>query len=526
MEQTIDTLKEAVSRSYDMPLSDTPQLNRSEDVFQGESDTSLVIRKDVARVGGEVKMIRRAFLRLNHSDDYRNVGWVLDEDLEGCMSCGAPFGLFQRRTHCRVCGDLLCRPCCSSEVLLKEFKDWGYVPACDFCFYGQEEVSVKFPQTTHIMHQKIQQIHSSNDLEMAKAKAEAERIIEVAAKLEAEKKAKAEEEAAMRRVMAERKAAEEAARVRAEEEAVASDKATKEAALRQRAEKEAAAKIKEAQEAAAKQLAEQEAERVRAEREAAAKIKAAEDEAAKAKTKQEAAAKLKAAEEEAARIKAEKEAALQRAAAEAAAKVKAEEEAAERVRADQEAARIRAEVEARRIKVEQYAQAKLKAEEDAARLIAEEEEAKRKAAEEAAAAKIKAVREATERLKAAEKALVVRAEVESAEFKTEEATKSVKEANGTSLTSENSRDNKVTDSSPFSVVKLRDGSGNKIFVNVCTSDKLQLQKGAAFVLGEGGPRRAVDKKGDSSMTFDVCVPSDFVSSSSTENNVSWQICSL
>lgn len=65
MEQTIDTLKEAVSKQYDnTPLSDTPHLDRSKDVFENNTETTTVIRKDVAHIGGEVKMVRRVFLRL------------------------------------------------------------------------------------------------------------------------------------------------------------------------------------------------------------------------------------------------------------------------------------------------------------------------------------------------------------------------------------------------------------------------------------------------------------------------------
>lgn len=137
MEQTIAILKEAVSQSYDGSIEDTPALDRTMDVFENNSESTIILRRDEAQVGGERKMIRRAFLRLSHSEDYRNVGWVLDDDLDACMLCGIEFGLFERRTHCRVCGDLVCKGCCSSFVLLKEFKDWGDVPACNLCFYGQ-----------------------------------------------------------------------------------------------------------------------------------------------------------------------------------------------------------------------------------------------------------------------------------------------------------------------------------------------------------------------------------------------------
>lgn len=138
MDQTIDTLKVAVAQSYDdIPISSLPTLDRSVDVFENNRGSTVIILKDKAHIGGEARVIRRAFLRLNHAVDYRNVGWVLDSDSDECMLCGVQFGLFQRRTHCRVCGDLVCKACCTSTVQLKEFKEWGYLPACDFCYYGQ-----------------------------------------------------------------------------------------------------------------------------------------------------------------------------------------------------------------------------------------------------------------------------------------------------------------------------------------------------------------------------------------------------
>ncbi len=177
-------------------------------------------------------------------------------------------------------------------------------------------------------------------------KAEAERkAAEEAAKVKAEEERKAAEEAAKAKAEAERKATEEAAKVKAEEERKAAEEAAKAKAEEERKAAEEAAKAK----------AKAEAER-----------KAAE-EAAKAKAE----AERKAA-EEAAKAKAEAE----RKAAEEAAKVKAEEER----KAAEEAAKAKAEAER-------------KATEEAAKVKAEEE---RKAAEEAAKAKAEEERKAAE----------------------------------------------------------------------------------------------------------------------------------
>ena len=180
-------------------------------------------------------------------------------------------------------------------------------------------------------------------------KAEAERkAAEEAAKVKAEEERKAAEEAAKAKAEAERKAAEEAAKAKAEAERKAAEEAEKAAKAKAEEERKAA-------EEAAKAKAKAEAER-----------KAAE-EAAKAKAE----AERKAA-EEAAKAKAEAE----RKAAEEAAKVKAEEER----KAAEEAAKAKAEAER-------------KATEEAAKVKAEEE---RKAAEEAAKAKAEEERKAAE----------------------------------------------------------------------------------------------------------------------------------
>jgi hypothetical protein len=38
--------------------------------------------------------------------------WVADDEVESCMICGAIFGFWVRRTHCRYCGWVVCKGCC------------------------------------------------------------------------------------------------------------------------------------------------------------------------------------------------------------------------------------------------------------------------------------------------------------------------------------------------------------------------------------------------------------------------------
>ena len=48
-------------------------------------------------------------------DTYREPVWTPDRSARRCASCRQPFGLWRRRHHCRLCGDIFCWQC-ASEV--------------------------------------------------------------------------------------------------------------------------------------------------------------------------------------------------------------------------------------------------------------------------------------------------------------------------------------------------------------------------------------------------------------------------
>jgi hypothetical protein len=173
--------------------------------------------------------------------------------------------------------------------------------------------------------------------------------------------------------------------------------------------------------------------------------------------------------------------------------VKAEEEAAAKVKAEEEAAA--------KVKAEEEAAAKVKYEEEAAAIMKDEEEA---------AAKVKAEEEAAAKVKAEE-----------------EAAGEVRADKDTIFTQEQEHEqnqvivpilSRVSDSTPFSVMKLRDSKDNKIFVNVCTSAAMD-RGGESLAVDRASPRGVVDKKGGSSLIYDVCVSRDSVADSAEENKV-------
>lgn len=71
-------------------------------------------------------------------DEPSKAHWKANSSSNSCNSCSTPFSLFNRRHHCRHCGELFCDKCSSYEVRLDpgcNFHILGQkVRACDSCF--------------------------------------------------------------------------------------------------------------------------------------------------------------------------------------------------------------------------------------------------------------------------------------------------------------------------------------------------------------------------------------------------------
>uniref|UniRef100_A0AC35GBJ8 Hepatocyte growth factor-regulated tyrosine kinase substrate n=1 Tax=Panagrolaimus sp. PS1159 TaxID=55785 RepID=A0AC35GBJ8_9BILA len=57
--------------------------------------------------------------------------WV---DGDQCFRCRSEFGLFNRKHHCRACGQIFCDRCSSHQLLLPQFGIEKKVRVCDTCF--------------------------------------------------------------------------------------------------------------------------------------------------------------------------------------------------------------------------------------------------------------------------------------------------------------------------------------------------------------------------------------------------------
>ena len=46
----------------------------------------------------------------------RSTAWKKDEERAHCAKCRSEFGFFNRRHHCRGCGDIFCKACSGLDV--------------------------------------------------------------------------------------------------------------------------------------------------------------------------------------------------------------------------------------------------------------------------------------------------------------------------------------------------------------------------------------------------------------------------
>jgi predicted RNA-binding Zn-ribbon protein involved in translation (DUF1610 family) len=59
--------------------------------------------------------------------------WVPDEVAKKCHSCGVDFSAFNRRHHCRNCGEIFCDKCSQGRIALTAEDNAPLVRVCDRC---------------------------------------------------------------------------------------------------------------------------------------------------------------------------------------------------------------------------------------------------------------------------------------------------------------------------------------------------------------------------------------------------------
>ena len=68
-------------------------------------------RREEICLNHEMMRYGRVFMVTESSGAYSEVGWVVNSSLPMCMICAVKFSLWNRRHHCRGCGNLVCDKC-------------------------------------------------------------------------------------------------------------------------------------------------------------------------------------------------------------------------------------------------------------------------------------------------------------------------------------------------------------------------------------------------------------------------------
>lgn len=120
-------LKSAATLKHDLDASNAA----GED--DGLDPTTVDLRELLMNFDHTPTMVRRVYLQTADSSSLTSVGWVINENMNFCLSCMKSFTFFNRRHHCRACGLLVCAECSPTQPLLKDFHDLGGQRVCGKC---------------------------------------------------------------------------------------------------------------------------------------------------------------------------------------------------------------------------------------------------------------------------------------------------------------------------------------------------------------------------------------------------------
>ncbi|XP_031128194.1 protein FREE1 [Ipomoea triloba] len=82
--------------------------------------------------------------------------WVPDEAVTKCTGCGADFSAFNRKHHCRNCGDIFCDKCTQGRVALTADENAPVVRVCERC---KGEVSRRLSNAKEAASRPVLQSH-------------------------------------------------------------------------------------------------------------------------------------------------------------------------------------------------------------------------------------------------------------------------------------------------------------------------------------------------------------------------------
>jgi len=118
-----------MSRLGQNPVPDKPESKDNKSLERSASS------QDEDFVGGESPVSER---HRTHSLTKRVYpeDWEQDDDVSNCKTCNKPFGLLNRKHHCRSCGCIFCADCTKNRSVIKEKSYHEPVRVCGRCYFS------------------------------------------------------------------------------------------------------------------------------------------------------------------------------------------------------------------------------------------------------------------------------------------------------------------------------------------------------------------------------------------------------
>ncbi|TMX01924.1 hypothetical protein EJD97_023128 [Solanum chilense] len=144
---TVNNMLDTVTAAS-IQVKEMGESNKSSDSIKG-SEQAAEKKKGFADL---MKLMRP----LNEEKDF----WVPDEAVRKCTACATDFSAFNRKHHCRNCGDIFCDKCTQGRVALTADEDAQPVRVCDRCM---AEVTQRLSNATEATT-KVTALQSHEDL--------------------------------------------------------------------------------------------------------------------------------------------------------------------------------------------------------------------------------------------------------------------------------------------------------------------------------------------------------------------------
>ena len=80
--------------------------------------------------------------KMEEKKDLNKNLWIPDDDVQNCYNCGSKFfSLFNRKHHCRVCGNIFCKSCLETFYEITIYNENQELKVCAYCLEKKRELN-------------------------------------------------------------------------------------------------------------------------------------------------------------------------------------------------------------------------------------------------------------------------------------------------------------------------------------------------------------------------------------------------